>query len=40
MGLTPVRLRNGLAHIGWLNGLGKRMFEHRMDLFGFEDLVH
>ena len=39
-GFTPVRLRYGLAHTRWFNGLGKGIFGHGMELFGFEDLVH
>ena len=35
-----MRLSNGLAHISWFCGLGKRVFGYFINLFGSEDLVH
>ncbi|KAG6793518.1 hypothetical protein POTOM_002729 [Populus tomentosa] len=39
-GSTPVRLRQGLTHTCWLNGLREGIFGYGVELFGLEDLVH
>ena len=36
----PMRMKNGLTHTSWFNGLGKRVFGYYVNLFRSEDLVH